>query len=563
MIELLGVAGVPGAGVVSGKRKASAIRLTPRRMSCYRARMQMTRLAPQPACARVRQLVAVWLGCVFWMSVSASARAQVRAELERALTVTRELPGCVSAPALRARTAQYLDRVEPLSELTIEVDLQVPQFRVLRDGTLLAERRFARAPSDCAERRDALALALAIAIEQVAEGPAAISGKRVQPTAAAATAPDGGAQRAPTSGDASDEARSGARRTAPSATGSGDSSEQARSGARRTSASATGSGDSSEQARSGARRTAAGATGSGEPADEARSGARSSSASATGSDDPADEARSGARNTAASGDSSEEARSGARSTAALVEPGPRDGSGRARGDDARTAQDAPASRESDTRAEARGVATAESASDRTDDRALPPSAADRGPGDARDLTREGRPRAWVALLGGGAVLFEALPTAAAGFSLGAELALLPAVRIALSGLFSLPVSSAFQGGTVSAQLFGAQLTGCVNTPLFASILLHGCAGAVGGVIEASGDDFALNLSDRMGWIAGMVRARLEFPATGRVAAGVYADARVNVLRPELQAGLASEPARTRAVGLMGAALGAELIVRLH
>jgi hypothetical protein len=169
----------------------------------------------------------------------------------------------------------------------------------------------------------------------------------------------------------------------------------------------------------------------------------------------------------------------------------------------------------------------------------------------------------VSVLGGGAVLFEALPTAAAGVFAGAELALLPAVRIGLSGLFSLPVSSSFQGGTVSAQLFGAQLTGCVNTPLFASFLLHGCAGAVGGVIQASGDDFALNLSDRMGWIAGLVRARLEFPAAGPVAAGVYADARVNVLRPELQAGLASEPARTRAVGLMGAALGAELIVRLQ
>jgi hypothetical protein len=429
-------------------------------MNCYRARMKMTRLAPQPACARVRQLVAVWLGCVFWLSVCASAHAQVRAELERALTVTRELPGCVSAPALRARTAQYLDRVEQLSELTIEVDLQVPQFRVLREGTLLAERRFARAPSDCTERRDALALAVAIAIEQVAENPAAESGNDVQPTAAT-IATGGGAQR------------------------------------------------------------------SGEPL-------------------------------------------------APIEPSARDDakrSGRASAADAPTAGDTAGSAESDARADDAGggsttrsglVAAAEDdESAGSSARALPPSAADRGPGDARDLASSGRPRALVSVLGGGAVLFEALPTAAAGVFAGAELALLPALRIGLSGLFSLPVSSSFQGGTVSAQLFGAQLTGCVNTPLFASFLLHGCAGAVGGVIQASGDDFALNLSDRMGWIAGLVRARLEFPAAGPVAAGVYADARVNVLRPELQAGLASEPARTRAVGLMGAALGAELIVRLH
>jgi len=483
--------------------------------------MKMTRLAPQPACARVRQLVAVWLGCVFWLSVSASAHGQVRAELERALTVTRELPGCVSASALRARTAQYLDRVEQLSELTIEVDLQVPQFRVLREGQLLAERRFARAPSDCTERRDALALAVAIAIEQVAEVPAADSGRRKQPTAA-------------------DER---AQRTAASATGSGDPSDEAR----RTSTLVEPSPrDDSKSGRAGDARSAQDAAASAEPdaRDEAKRDGRAS----------ADEARtvapveSDAR--AEVGRASEsDTRSGARASkpgSVLVARGRNAPVGGPR-------QDEPAGR-ADEPAAKLGMSSAP---------ALPPSAADRGPGDARDLTSSGRPRARVSLLGGGAVLFEALPTAAAGLSAGAELALLPALRIGLSGLVSLPVSSSFQGGTVSAQLFGVQLTGCVNTPLFASFLLHGCAGAVGGVIQASGDDFALNLSDRMGWIAGLVRARLEYPAAGPVAAGVYADARVNVLRPELQAGLASEPARTRAVGLMGAALGAELIVRLH
>lgn len=161
------------------------------------------------------------------------------------------------------------------------------------------------------------------------------------------------------------------------------------------------------------------------------------------------------------------------------------------------------------------------------------------------------------------MLFEALPTAAAAFSLGAELAVLPALRIALSGMFSPPISSAFQGGKVSAQLYGAQLTGCLNLPAFSSVLVHGCAGAVGGVIEARGDDFALNLSDQMGWLAGLVRARLEFPAAGRVAASVYADGRVNLLRPELQAALGGEPARTQAVRLLGGGLGVELIVRLY
>src|ERR1044072_6867111 len=102
MIELLGV---PGWWCRCRKYEPGAIRLTRWAMSCYRARMMMTR----PACARVRQLVAGWLGWVLWCSAG-GACAQVRAELERALTVTRELPGCVGASALRARTAQYLGR---------------------------------------------------------------------------------------------------------------------------------------------------------------------------------------------------------------------------------------------------------------------------------------------------------------------------------------------------------------------------------------------------------------------------------------------------------------------
>ncbi|HTU57229.1 MAG TPA: hypothetical protein VMF89_02330, partial [Polyangiales bacterium] len=126
MIELLGVLSCVAVAVkVKVNGGLWAIWLTWLGSSCYRARMKVTWLALRSACALVRRLVAVSLGCVFWLSVCAGARAQGRAELERALTVTRELPGCVSASALRARTAQYLERVEALSELTIEVDVQV------------------------------------------------------------------------------------------------------------------------------------------------------------------------------------------------------------------------------------------------------------------------------------------------------------------------------------------------------------------------------------------------------------------------------------------------------
>ncbi|HET8935151.1 MAG TPA: hypothetical protein VFN67_17000 [Polyangiales bacterium] len=424
--------------------------------------MRSTRPAPGTAYARVHQLVAVWLGCMVCWGAGTVARAQAQAELERALTVTRELPGCVTAAALRARTAQYLSRPPQLSWLTIEVDLQVPQFRVLRAGAVLAERRFERAPTDCAERRDVLALAVAIAIEQVVE-----EQTKAPALAAVSGEPAAVASSQVTTGNADPRSASGA------ASGQGSAAR-----AQDRSAPAT---------------------------QDAESAADKPDNAAEEAQKPAD-----------------------------------DKSGRAR-----------------------KVADAERTPARLVSAEPPPSAADRSAGTPPELASDDLLRRPVSLLGAGAVLFEALPTAAPAFSVGAELALVPAFRIGLSGLFSLPVSSSFQGGTVSTQLYGAQLTGCLNTAISASLLLHGCAGAVGGVIDARGENFARSLSARMGWIAGLVRARLEFPVNGRVAAGVYADGRVNLLRPELQARLPSEPTRTRAVGLLGAALGVELIVRLQ
>jgi hypothetical protein len=436
--------------------------------------MKMTRPAPQPACARVRQLVAVWLGtCLLWLSDGAVVCAQVGTELERALTVTREMPGCVSAPALRARTAQYLGRADRLAELSIEVDLQVPQFRVLRNGRLLAERRFARAPTDCSERRDALALALAIAIEQ-----ATSESRPSQPSAAV--------------GDNADDV--------------------------------AGSRSTKSEVRA--------------PQRTAADSIPDSSANSAPTAPPA----------------------ALRATAAPVEKV-------APAASRRTLEPQRVARE-------RGSVPPRTADRRAKDEdhgehGEPQQMAAREPGvplqaaaDAA-LTPTERPRAPVSLFGAGSVLFEALPTAAMAFSVGAELGLSPALRIGLSGLFSLPVSTPFQGGLVSTQLYGAQLTGCINAPLSMSLLLHGCAGAVGGIIEAQGERFALNLNDRMGWLAGLVRAKLEFPVAGRLSASLYADARVNLLRPELQASLPTEPARSRAVAVLGTALGVELIVRLH
>jgi len=94
-----------------------------------------------------------------------TGHAQPDAKLSRIITVERALPGCISERGLRDRVQQYLARQIPVDGLRIVVDLAEPRFRVLHAGALVAERRFERPPARCSERRDALALAIVLAIE--------------------------------------------------------------------------------------------------------------------------------------------------------------------------------------------------------------------------------------------------------------------------------------------------------------------------------------------------------------------------------------------------------------
>jgi len=117
---------------------------------------------------------AVQLAFIAWLCLGAAPLAGVRAqtaELSSTLTIKRGSPGCVEVDALRKRIAQYLAVGVRAPELTIAVDLERLGFRVLRDGRVVAERRFDRPPRKCAERRDALAFAIALAIEQAESVP--------------------------------------------------------------------------------------------------------------------------------------------------------------------------------------------------------------------------------------------------------------------------------------------------------------------------------------------------------------------------------------------------------
>jgi hypothetical protein len=197
-----------------------------------------------------------------------------------------------------------------------------------------------------------------------------------------------------------------------------------------------------------------------------------------------------------------------------------------------------------------------------DARAAEPSQ-EPAPGAAAD--RQGpaaqRPSERFMLRAGGLYLVDALPTPAAALTFGAEYAVLPELRVGLAGLVSARVELAFEGGRVENQLFGGELVGCVNTP-FLSMILLGCTGTTAAYVHARGFDYTIEQQDGMVWFAVLLRGAIELPATSTLAFRVVADARVNLLRPELSLERPGSSPLTHAVSPLGGSIGADLIVRL-
>jgi hypothetical protein len=96
-----------------------------------------------------------------------SSVAICRAEDLSVITMEGEQDDCLNERTLRARVALYLAHSQ--SQLDVQVQVRRAQgtleFSVLREGVILARRRFERLPNACADRRDTLALAVALAIE--------------------------------------------------------------------------------------------------------------------------------------------------------------------------------------------------------------------------------------------------------------------------------------------------------------------------------------------------------------------------------------------------------------
>lgn len=370
------------------------------------------------------------------------------------LTVVGEQPGCVTANDLRGRVPRYLAPGIRASDLQVEVDLErrPARFSVRRNGELVAERRFERLPAGCAERRDALALAIAVAIEHAAPPP------NIDGAASKSAGPASG-----------------------SSTSAGTTQPGAGASNRRAAA------DSAEQP------------------------------SAAGTDSAEDSARQPPR---AAGQPA--------AAAAAV-----------------TSQAEAQEEEDDGEPEYSGE--------------LPEFTDSNGPS-----TPWTRPSARWMGFGGAQLLFGALPSTEAvlAFTAGAEFAVMPELRVSLSGLFSLEQIQSL-GQEVLTQLYGAQLLACLNTPFY-SVIAAACAGAAGGVVRAEGSQaFDVNDETSMAWLAGAVRATLEFPADSVLAARVFADGRVNLVRPELEVAVPPDGYLRSAAPVFGGSLGAEIIVRLE
>lgn len=103
--------------------------------------------------------------CVLWVT---AANAQDTSRLEVRVS-PGTAPGCLESDSLRARVEHYtMARPNPEQRLRVEVTSDGEtsgSFQVFRDDVSVARRYFSRLPADCADRRDAIALAIALALE--------------------------------------------------------------------------------------------------------------------------------------------------------------------------------------------------------------------------------------------------------------------------------------------------------------------------------------------------------------------------------------------------------------
>jgi hypothetical protein len=110
------------------------------------------------------------------------------AHAQDAVHIVGTARGCVSSERVRERLRELFEAATWPAELRVDLQLEAaqPRFILYRFDEVVAERSFDRLPAACDERRDAVALAVVIAVENYRSARA-----RAAPAAEAATLPAG------------------------------------------------------------------------------------------------------------------------------------------------------------------------------------------------------------------------------------------------------------------------------------------------------------------------------------------------------------------------------------
>ena len=115
-----------------------------------------------PALARLRYMAAC---AVLLFSLGGSSAFAQAPQLE-----VKAADSCLRADALRSRVAHYMAHKATPVGVRVVVDLPSDgaELRIYRSDVLLSRRRFERLPTACEDRRDAVALTIALALEDPA-----------------------------------------------------------------------------------------------------------------------------------------------------------------------------------------------------------------------------------------------------------------------------------------------------------------------------------------------------------------------------------------------------------
>lgn len=172
---------------------------------------------------------------------------------------------------------------------------------------------------------------------------------------------------------------------------------------------------------------------------------------------------------------------------------------------------------------------------------------------------------------GGDLLIEALPDPALALHGGAELRLGSTFAVSLAGLYAPPIDVELgRAARAVSSLFGGRALGCAGSAP-RGLRLEACAGAVGGVVWASGEGALERHADvSVGWAAGVLRAAASYPADGLLGVRLSLDGHINLVRPDLSLARpdlrmsadSPVPTTNRVSGVLGAAGSIEVWLAL-